>query len=331
MYIVKKDSEGVSLVKTRAINYKDLSVLGSDIAGEILNALSKSPRTPSQIAKTIGCHEQTVYYHLRKLVSAGIVKKIDFTQGNDASEHLSLENQRIKKSKVLSSKSKRKPTKGLYALSSPGFSVLFSDFQKEKSDLKLFNHSKFLAPFVVDGKLNAKIIVGSPDPHGPEKARSRDGYYGIDFALFLGTFLNHVPEPYVMLDTEARTEELNTNLILLGGPIVNRISAELNPYLPIHFERKEGWVLSSTISGKNYYDDEIGIIVKAKNVFYPKHSVLLLAGKRFTGTKSAIIAFLKHFSELKKGNIYDRSKLAKVVQGLDLDSDGIIDDVEFLE
>src|SRR3989344_2403073 len=39
------------------------------------------------------------------------------------------------------------------------------------------NESEFLEPFISNGQLDSLIIVGSPDPHGPDKARSRDGYY----------------------------------------------------------------------------------------------------------------------------------------------------------
>jgi len=34
---------------------------------------------------------------------------------------------------------------------------------------------------------------------------------------------------------------------------------------------------------------------------------------------------------VQKGNKYNRKKKAKVVEGLDLNSDGIVDDVEFRE
>ena len=59
--------------------------------------------------------------------------------------------------------------------------------------------------------------------------------------------------------------------------------------------------------------------------------ILHIAGLRNSGTKAAILAFLKHFNEVKKGNLYDYTFESHVVEGLDLDSDGIVDDVEFLE
>jgi len=43
------------------------------------------------------------------------------------------------------------------------------------------------------------------------------------------------------------------------------------------------------------------------------------------------IAFLKNFRKITSGNVHNPSIKANVVEGVDLDSDGIIDDVEFRE
>ena len=68
-----------------------------------------------------------------------------------------------------------------------------------------------------------------------------------------------------------------------------------------------------------------------KNPMNKHKSILIIAGKRFSGTRAAIIAFLKHFKKITNGNIHDKSIMANVVEGVDLDSDGIVDDVEFRE
>jgi len=44
-----------------------------------------------------------------------------------------------------------------------------------------------------------------------------------------------------------------------------------------------------------------------------------------------VIAFVKHLRKIMKGNTVQPNVIAKVVQGIDMDSDGIIDEVEFLE
>ncbi|TAL57427.1 MAG: S-layer protein [Nanoarchaeota archaeon] len=176
------------------------------------------------------------------------------------------------------------------------------------------------------------IIIGSPDPHGPEKARSRDGYYGIDLALFLGAFLQTAPKPNVKLDTEVKEQDLKeNNLIIIGGPIVNHVTELVNAKLPVRFDKETHFAVKSTISGKVYPNDEIGMIVKAKNPFNPEKSILVVAGKRYPGTRAAILAFTTKFQELSIGNIHQKQTLAKVVEGIDYDSDGIVDDVEIRE
>ncbi|MBI2141580.1 S-layer protein, partial [Candidatus Woesearchaeota archaeon] len=156
--------------------------------------------------------------------------------------------------------------------------------------------------------------------------------YGMDLALFLGTFLNYVPKFYVKLDTDAREEDLrNNNLILVGGPVVNRVTWMANPKLPVRFDREQHWAIHSTISDSTYPTDESGIIVKTKSPFNPDKSILVVAGKRYFGTRAAIIAFLKHFDELAAGNVHSRSVKARVVEGIDMDSDGLIDEAEFRE
>ena len=73
------------------------------------------------------------------------------------------------------------------------------------------------------------------------------------------------------------------------------------------------------------------MIVKTKSPFNKDKYILVVAGKRFSGTRAAIIAFLKGFKKITNGNIHNPSIKAKVVEGIDLDSDGIIDDIEFRE
>ncbi len=150
----------------------------------------------------------------------------------------------------------------------------------------------------------------------------------MDLALFLGTFLNYVPKFNVKLDTEVREDDLNNNLILIGGPLVNKIVEKANPKMPIRFENGN---IKSTISNETYPQDECGLIVKLKSPFSKDKYVLVVAGKRFSGTRAAIIAFLKDFGKVTNGNVHNPSIKANVVEGIDLDSDGIIDDIEFRE
>jgi len=307
MYVINKTKQGVISLPAKQIGTAQIKAISSALAYKIASELAKKPSYPKEIAKRLGVHEQKVYYHIRNLEKAKIIEisKKEVIQGAAAN---------------------------IYSLTTPAFAVLFQELKAtQKLDELEAKPVASLEPFVENGQLNAAIIVGSPDPHGPEKARSRDGYYGIDFALFLGSFLNYIPELNVKLDTEARKSDLDKNLILIGGPVVNTVTAKINNKLPVRFEKEDNWAVLSTVTGKKYHSDETGIIVRAKNPFNPKKEILLIAGKRYAGTRAVMIAFLKHFSEVVRGNKFSNKIKAKIVEGVDLNSDGIVDDIEILE
>ena len=303
MYLVKRQlKENLSLA-CKQIKPECIKTLSSPLAQKIIKKLSEKNYYPKELASNLKVHEQKVYYHIRKLEKAGIIEKnrTETKQGAIAQ---------------------------YYSLIKPSFAVCFKEFETAQKIASYSNESEFLEPFIENGALNATIIVGSPDPHGPQKARARDGYYGIDLALFLGTFLHSIQDLNVRLDTEVRETELKNNLIILGGPIVNSIAHLINRRSPIRFV-KNG--IESTISKKHYPGNEIGFIVKMQNPFDKTKKILFVAGNRYAGTRACIIAFLKHFKEIAEGNKYNREIEAKVVEGIDYDSDGIVDKVEFKE
>ncbi|MBI4439748.1 helix-turn-helix domain-containing protein [Candidatus Woesearchaeota archaeon] len=301
MFITDRHGTSMMSLPSSELKPSEMSHLGSELSQKIISFLSKTPSYPKDIARHLKVHEQKVYYHIRNLEKAGIIK-------------------------ILRKEPHQGSLANIYALASPSFFVKFRELEATQ---KFANESDFFYPFIDNGILNALIVVGSPDPHGPEKARSRDGYYGMDLALFLGTFLNYVPKFNVKLDTEVHEKDLNdNNLIIIGGPRVNTISEKANRKLPVMFEDS---AVVSKVSGKTYQSDEIGFIVKAKSPFNPDKQILVVAGKRHSGTKAAIIAFLKNFREIRQGNKFNHKIMAKVVEGFDKDSDGIVDDVEFRE
>ena len=302
MKLFKEENNSYYSLETTQIDLEQIPSLNSKLARDILETLAKTPMYPKALAKHLNVHEQNIYYTIKKLLKAGFIRveKEEFINGTYAN---------------------------YYGITSPSFSFSFKPF--EKTPKIAVNEADFLKPFIVDGKLDSLIVVGSPDPHGPLKARSRDGYFGMDFALFLGSFLSSIPESKVRLDTEITKEEIeNNNLIILGGPIVNKVTSYFNP--PIYYNQdKKG--IYSTITNKTYFDESCGIINKFTNSFNTEKSILLLAGLRNAGTKAAILAFLKYFEKIKQGNSFNSWYFSNVVEGLDINSDGIVDDVEFLE
>ena len=305
MQVFTKSKGEVVSLPARELKSKQIKALGSELAQKILFSLAEKESYPKILAKKLKVHEQKVYYHIRNLEKAGIIeiRRTSIVQGAKAN---------------------------FYALVDPAFVIKFKKFETAQKGPEEEPVS-FLEPFIENGQLNATIIVGSPDPHGPEKARSRDGYYGIDLALFLGTFLNYLPSLHVKLDTEARTEDLQNNLILIGGPVVNTVTEKINHKLYVKFDKKNNWAIKSTVSNKIYHSGETGVIEKIKDPFNPKKQILLVAGKRYAGTRAVMIAFLKYFKEIIAGNKHNNKIMAKVVEGIDKDSDGQVDDIEVLE
>jgi len=305
MFVVRKKENEVYSLPAKEITHRQAKEITSELAFKIVKKLAEKPMYPLMLAKALRVHEQKVYYHIRNLEAAGLIQ-------------------------VTSQKQVQGAVAKYYSVEKPAFVVMVREMEKT-TKFSPQSSVDFLEPFIRDGQLNASIIVGSPDPHGPDKARSRDGYYGIDLALFLGTYLTYVPRTLVMLDTEARERDMQNNLILIGGPIVNKVTQEVHTALPLYFDKEQNWAVYSKISGQSYPSDEVGIIVAGTNPFNKKNKVLLVAGRRFSGTRAAIIAFIKHFDVVQEGNVHKKGVLAKVVEGIDLDSDGIIDDVEFRE
>ena len=303
MFVIEKKGNEMHSLPAKELLKDGIGAISSELSQRIVGALAKEPLYPAELAKHLKVHEQKVYYHIRNLEKAGIIG-------------------------IVRKETKQGAVANYYGATQPAFVVRFREFEATNKIAQARNESSYLEPFIENGQLNALIIVGSPDPHGPDKARSRDGYYGMDLALFLGTFLQYVPKFNVKLDTEVRDEDLLNNLILIGGPIVNKVTAKVNDKLPIRFENGN---IYSSVSKETYPQDECGIIVKAKNPLNKDKSVLVVAGKRFSGTRAAIIAFLKNFDRIREGNLRDQSVKAHVVEGIDLDSDSIIDDVEFRE
>src|SRR3989344_791766 len=257
MYIVDKKSQKLLSLPAKEVTGKSLSVFGSELAGRILKVLAEKSSYPKEIAKKLNVHEQKVYYHVKNFEKNGIahVARVENRHGAVAK---------------------------FYELAEPAFVVRFKDLQ-ETSKIGSYDEgiAKFLEPFVKDGKLNSTIIIGSPVSHGPERARSNDGYYAIDIALFLGSFLSYSSgdKPVVKLDTELRNGDLKQNIISLGGPIVNKVTERLNAKMPVRFDYKTKNIISK-VSGKTYNADETGLVVKMPNPYSKGHWIIIVAGKR---------------------------------------------------
>lgn len=309
-FLVEETKKGQEAFETLLVKDPRLfSILSNELALKIIREIGSQPSCPMDIARKLDVHEQKVYYHVRKLEELGIIK-IDRVEERVGA------------------------TAKIYSLVSPV--VSFKLFDGESiSDMKTrAGELKFLRPFIQDGKFNSIIVVGSPDPHGKYKAPASDGYCAIDLGMFLGQFINESKIPYYKLDTQVQKEDLKKNLILVGGPKTNIMADKINKQLPIYFDYSEElleWNIVSTFSKTVYREAQTGFIVRIPSPFVKRKEILVFSGKGFKGTRAAVLAFIKHLKKIMKGNVVKPDFIAKVVQGIDVDSDGIIDEVEFLE
>ncbi len=326
--------------------YKDLYLI-EDISSykstlnktciNILKLLWSEELYPTQIAKRLKLDPQKVYYYIRKLEKSGLIKVTTKQEIKGALAKF------------------YRTTAPAYGIelpfgeknysenaSEPGNRILASDTESpEKVKLK-----KIFNPYLSNDTFNGLIVVGSPDPHGPFKARARDGHYAIYLSMLLGTLINlqSPKEPaklgeWVKLDVEARAENRQTeNLIVIGGPGVNLITAELNKHLPVYLIGEAygeapkaifGSELYSDKTDRSYKEETVGYVVKHQNPFNPKKTVIVLAGLGRRGTKAAVLAMTRFYHDLISDSETD--SFAHVVRGVDLAGHGSIDNIEILE
>ncbi len=317
-YKILKDKKGKSSVKDTLVfkNPEKLKPLTSGLAFKILKTIGREPMYPLEIAKKLDIHEQKVYYHIKRLSSNGLIEVVDEKEIKGA-------------------------TAKIYSPSAPAYSfeLGYGDRTIKKKEISVDKKVSLFFKHFIGEYFNGRVVIGSPDPHGPLKAWARDGHYSNYLAMFLGGFINYSPELFVNLDVSIKArEKYDDNFILLGGPGVNMITLHFNKYFPVKYDVEfsgeapkasfgKGFITSD---GEEYVDNTMGVVQKIKNPFNKSKSVILFAGVGRRGTKSAVLSMTLRYKELLK-NYKDGEDFYRIVQGFDLDGDGRIDSIEFLE
>lgn len=289
----------------------DLKGLLNETRWAILQLLAERPRYPAEIAEELDIHEQKVYYHVRELEEADMITMAEKREkGGAVAKYYTVEDY-------------------AYALELPYGDERLADFSMAEEPDAL---RSFLHPFVANGQVNADVIVGSPDPHGPHQVRARDAYLASDLSMFIGQY-GSFSGMRTREDVAVKSAgEFSGNMILLGGPLTNLVTETVNPHLPVKF-KTENFPFRKLVSERTgtVYDAEAqGFIARAPNPEDPEHHVLVLAGVRMKGTRAAVMALTQHHEEVLAD--YDgEDKWGVVVEGKDMDGDGAIDEIAVLE
>jgi len=296
------NSEKNTIIPTKILKaHSAANVLGHPIRSVILEMLSKQNLYPMQIAEALKIHEQKVYYHMNILKKEGFIDAEDIKLPGAAKQ---------------------------YSLKKTAYSFIPKYIDPKHREMSIHDYTtppEMLKPFVDKGKINCRIIVGSPMPHGKLNRTERCGHLAGDIAAMLGKYGSSEGK-LTYLDTDV--DNLKGNLIIISGFYVNTAEKEVNSALPIKLN-ESGTKIISTISGDEFTEPETGFIVKTKNPLDKKYDIIVLAGIEMNGTIAAVQAFTKYFSRIEKGNKLDRNIKAKVVQGIE--KKGRIEDVMFLE
>lgn len=279
------------------------------VGQKILGLLSSGPKYPAEMARALGVHHQTVYYHTGRLEKAGLITRV-------RSEHI------------------RGGEANLFALASDGYAVEFPVPGEAMPTLHAASRSKdlgrFFGEFIGGGGFDGWIVVGSPLQHGKSGTEARDGHYAVQLGFALGQFVN-IPATFpVKLDVDLRAEKLlASNLIVVGGPRTNVVAEELNPHLPFRFSQGGFWSSVTDAQGKAYSSELDCIVEKIRNPWDGSKVCVVLAGLTGAGTKGAIVGACNYPDLLFSG--YRSGEYAAILRGADRDGDGKVDAVDLLK
>lgn len=295
MKLINENDEAVSCMEMDINKFASLSKERL----QILMMLIKQPMYAAEIARAIGMEEQALYYHIKLLQKAGLVKFTEYEE-------------------------KRGGVAKKFIASAESIALVLSN------NWKHYAHSQIVVPrifshFIDDGTFNGKFVVGSPDPHGKYRARASE-FPILELAMLLGSYATF-SFPLYVLDTQLIDKK--QNLIIAGGPKVNILTAEINDELPLRFDKATFEIYSKF--SKKRYSGNIGVIELLPNPFVRNKRILLVGGLNHHGTRAAILAIIKKMKQIEEGNGHNVKVIAKVVEGFDENGDGIVDAVEILE
>ncbi len=295
-----KDGE---IFKAGELSQEQLSVL-DDTKLEILEELHREPNYPSALTEQFNYSKQRLYYHFDKLEEAGLIEeeRRKNLSGGEATFY--------------------RPSKPAYGL------LLGKDGEKVPMPDSDESAVKFLEPLIQEGELKGEIVVGSPDEHGPDQVWARDGHLSSEIAFKLGNY-SRKDGSSIGLDTEIVQEDrFDETLLMIGGVLTNVVAKKFNESFPAYFPSEEFPYRKLRTPENSYRSEDIGVIAKTSNPEDRREGIFLVAGVQQKGTEAAVKAF-SDLEELVED--YSAGQFYAVVKGLDLNSDGDIDDYRVME
>jgi DNA-binding transcriptional ArsR family regulator len=292
------------ILETDEIDEEKLKAINNETRLKILKLLAKKPKYPAKVGKELDIGKQKAYYHFEQLKDADLIekKKEERKSGGVANFYI--------------------PSANAYCLDIGG--------EGRKTFVPGENKKvrRFLYPIIRKGKINGRIVVGSPEPHGPDQVSATDGHLAGEIAAKLGNY-GEINGVTTMLDTEISNQDnYGESMVIIGGVLTNTVTRKFEGKFPVKFTGEEFPYHEIKTPEETYSNPRIGVVAKASNPENPENNIFLIAGVRAEGTHAAVEAF----KELEKVvSDYQGGEYYRVVKGLDMDGDGEIDDFEIIE
>lgn len=282
------------------IGIDELQALNEEVRLEILKKLDEKPSYPAEIAESLDIPKQKAYYHFNILEKQGMVEK---------------HHQEERSGGIAT----------FYMPSSKRYIIELSDDGEDEDNSFDDSFIEFIKPMIDSGKLQGSIVVGSPDEHGPDQVRARDGHLACEVGLKIGAYVEKT-DFSVALDTEIfNSESFDQNLLMVGGVLTNTVTRKFNSEFPVGFEGESFPYRALETSENRYTNAKIGVIAKTRNPLSEENRLYLVAGIQGDGTEAAVLAFKDLENIIEEGDRY------VIIRGKDMNGDGRIDDYEVME
>lgn len=302
-FILKTDENGYFLNDTKIMkDINSIRPIANDLAMDVMKHLSKKAASSDELAKLLKTSKKKIQLVIKTLEKADLI---------------AIQNTTPKRGNIY----KNVSNSFSYEVADANLKVALKEQRIEDEST-----ASFFRKFIKDGKFDGLICVGSTDPHGEYKSVAKDTHYAMYLTMFFGQFCELPKNFPIVLDTDVISKNLfKNNIILIGGPVTNLVTRDVNSYLPIKFEKEDGWGLKDR-DGVHTRDYE-GVVEKIKNPFDKSKDIILLSGIRHIGTFSSILASTK-FSKMTFKGYSNEPTWSALVRGYDIDGDGEIDSIE---
>jgi DNA-binding transcriptional ArsR family regulator len=261
-YLVKEDE----FLPVKELDEKGLEALNSEVRRSIIEEVSSGGVRVSDLVEAMDMDRQTAYYHLEKLQSAGL----------------------------LDSRGSRPKT---FEVERSAYYFRPAFVKPEENPVMLDDVPDILQGFVQNRKINARVVVGAPYPHGEHDRRHKSAYKAGEISAVLGNYGTR-RQQLIHVDTGLDDSLRDMPLISVAGPLVNTLSDELNGKMPARFTGSHDRIITE----KNTYSgDETGFVARRE---INGELRMVVAGLFGLGTSAAIEALSSRASELgEKGAV----------------------------